>query len=180
MMRSGDLERYERLISRVLDGEASPQQRAELESAMRSDPRVRSLFETTAALDAQVGQALRDALASAAGGDAPVPRPAGSGRWRRRLGRLTGLAAAACVAWLLATSTKPPPDARLAEASWFVPPPGPADTLGEPAPLAGIPAVRVRDARSGWLVVPTRDPDEYLVIEVARVRETMVPIELDY
>ena len=186
-MRHAELERWERLISRVLDGEATPAEQARLEAAVGSNPRLRALYDATAALDARIGDALRDALCpdKAAQAVAPgVPPPTHAGRWSvlwRRLLRLGAVAAAACVAWMLANGPQTAgPVGKLAEASWFAPPPEPADTLVDPALFSSIPALRVRDARSGWLVVPARDPREYLVIEVARIREGLVPIERDY
>lgn len=180
MHTNDDMQPYERLISRVLDGEASEHERAALNAAMARNRQVRALYETTRTLDAHLGAALRAAL-DPAGTPAPKTTPRPQNTLRRRLSRIAAIAAAACIAWLMASGPRQAPDAQVAEASsWFAPPPESADTLADPELFASIPAMRVRNARSGWLVVPTQDPNEYLVIEVARIREKRIPIELDY
>lgn len=186
-MKHAELERWERLISRVLDGEATAAERAELEAAMDLDPRLRDLYETTTALDTRIGEALCEALCPADVEPVPLrvvhPSPHAGRRgvlWRRVL-RLGAVAAAACVAWMLASGPQTAgPVGEVAEASWFAPPPEPADTLVDPALFSSIPALRVRGARQGWILVPTEDPAEVLVIQAVRIRERTVPIEMDF
>lgn len=183
MTRSyGHHEEIERLICRVLDHEASEQDRRRLDAVIRQDAGARALFQQMVALDDRVGRALRAALEPP--GSEPVAPTAGGGRgyvrgWRW-VTRLVGVAAAACVVGLLAHVPGERAGAEVQRASWFVPPPAPGDSLVEPDVFASIPAVRLRDADRRWVVVPARRPGEYLVVEVARICERTIPLERDY
>ncbi len=183
MTRSyGQYTEIERLISRVLDHEASEQDRRRLEAAIRYDARARVLFRQMAVLDDRVGRALHEAL-ERSGPRPAVPSAAGgrghARRWRW-VTRLVGVAAAASVVGLLAHVPGKRARAEAPRASWFEPLPGPRDSLAEPDAFASIPAVRLRDADRRWVVVPARRPGEYLVVEVARIYERTIPLERDY
>jgi hypothetical protein len=87
-------ERIERLICRRLDQEITPAEVAELDDALRRDPRARDLFEEYRAIDFIAADALRRDSARPTG---PAGRPGFQGWRRAAAGGL--LAAAAVVAF---------------------------------------------------------------------------------
>ena len=162
---SSDHDHLERLITRRLDNECTPQQRAWLDELLARDPAAAALFDSYRRLDQQVGDALRSELAR------PLDRSAGP---VINVRRTAWLAAAACLAlllWLAPEGRQPArpgatPTRASSAGSWFAPPPA-GDTYVEQAELAQ--GVAERPAETRWIVVPSGRPGEFLVIEVNRV-----------
>ena len=169
-------EQLERLISRILDEEATAGERRELNSRLRHDPQAAALFEEERALDREFKVALHHAM-----GHAIVkrhPRPV----WERTARNLV-LAAAACLTllfWSTPTRQTTPADLQTASQSWFQAPSLGTDTLTtDPAALE--PAVTPqRDTNADWIVIPSDTPGEFLVIEVNRVKTRMVINQRDF
>jgi hypothetical protein len=167
----------ERLISRFLDDEASGAERRELRAILRRDPAAEALFEETAALDRELGRALRRALRRQIVLH-PARRP-----WAA-LGRAAAVAAAACLAvvvWWQAPLRQPPSVSgfdppRYVGSSWFAPPAPQAapaelgDSMTVLPAAAAVPHQRVRSARRDWILIPGDRPGEVLVIEVQRTQ----------
>lgn len=169
----------ERLITRFLDQEATPAERRELRALARRDPTVDALIDEYAALDREVGAAMRGAL-----GRTFV---VGTGRSSRRLaGPLAALAVAACltlVVWLSPgrTNVAPAPNVPArAAVSWFAPGGAPSDAAPADSRAYERPQVRVRDTHRHWIIVPAGRPGEYMVIEINRVCTHAIPIQADF
>jgi hypothetical protein len=168
----------ERLISRCLDKEATAEERRRLRQLVKADPRVRELMRKTAAIDRAVGRAVCRALQ-------PQLQPAAA-KLRIRLPQLGAFAVAAgllLALWLV--QEEPRGGARLAgpaqaRASWFAPPIAPADRIAPVDPADERPQVQVRDTQRDWIIVPGREPGEYLLIAIDRVRTRAVRIERDF
>ncbi|TWT43999.1 hypothetical protein RAS1_04030 [Phycisphaerae bacterium RAS1] len=172
-------EQLEILISRVLDGECSADERSRLERTLRADAVAQALYDDYRRIDEQAGAVLRAAL-----GRAPRSQAL---RWRTlRLGQFAGMAAAACLAMLIwlsppqrsATSlstTVPPPE----DSSWFAGRGPAADELA-PAGVYDRPAVRVKNTQRDYIMIPGARPGEYLLISVDRVRTRMAAIHQDF
>ena len=117
-----DRDKLERLITRRLDGECTPQQRARLDELLARDPAAAELFDSYRRLDQQIGEALRSELAG--------PRVR-TGRAGISVRRTACLAAAACLAlllWLAPEGRQPArpgatPTQASSTGSWFAPPP---------------------------------------------------------
>ena len=174
-MMTDPREELERLISRCLDGEASSDERRSLERTMRQDPQADALFEEYAALDREAAQAIRSAV-----GGTSISLAPRSGMWRE-----VGLALAACVAMLLwiHPPTQPTDGTERADASrasWFAPPPTTTDTRAAHASGYERLGVPLADTDREWIVVPSREPGKYMVIEVKRTRTRLIPLRRDY
>ena len=87
-------ERIERLIVRTLDGEASPQEQAELRRVLARDPAAKALWREYRSNDAMAADAIERLIIG------PATAAAGS-QSRRRAARWLGWAAAAAVVLLL-------------------------------------------------------------------------------
>ena len=173
----------ERLISRLLDEEATASERRELRSRERSDPNIAALVDEYVTLDREVGRALRKAMGRS------VVLPMRGSAWGR-LGQVAAFAAAACLAvavWLNppgATTPRSNKEPTRAMTSWFAP------TADRPAELPDaaeevqlsheLPQVRLRDTDSDWIIIPGRRPGEFMVIEVNRVRTRAITIQGDF
>ena len=162
---SDEISNLERLISRYLDGECSPEQRRELEDRVERDPAAANLLEEYAALDRQFHTALRETILRPA-----VPQPL---RLWERGARIGILAVAACLAaliWLSPADQSPHRGTQEAtihpHSSWFAVPPGAGDTLVEPAVSPERSANWVAKPQTDWIVIPTEKSDEFLVIQV--------------
>ncbi len=168
-------EQLERLISRCLDGEASAEERRDLQRALRRNPSADALFEEYAALDREAGHAIRAAVA--APGIGPVLR-------RPSIWREAGLALAACVAMLVWLQPLERPSAGGAadasRASWFAPPPTTTDSWTDDARSVERLGVPMADTDREWIVVPGERPGEYLVIEVNRTRTRLLQLRRDF
>ncbi len=171
----------ERLISRYLDDEATPQERRELNVRMRSDPAVEALVDDYASLDRELGNALRGAL-----GRTRV-LPVGRSLWARA-GSLVGLAAAACLA-LMVWMRPVQPAGRPADrqpvhagvpTSWFAPAVPQDQTVQRVNRSFERPQRRQRQTEREWILVPGERPGEYLIIEVKRVRTRAVAIQVGF
>lgn len=168
----------ERLITRYLDDEATRDQRRQLRRLERSDSAVAALVDEYAALDREVGNALRQTM----GRTLPFGRVRSP--WLR-LVQATAVAAAASLAMLLwlgaprmgqGGSTN---DVRQA-GSWFSRPAQSPDSGELPVQSYERPRVRVRDTHRDWILVPGARPGEFMVIEVNRVRTRAIAIQDDF
>ena len=178
-------DRLEHLFSRVIDNEATPAERALLESLVREHPHVRSSFDDYRRLDDAFGAALRAAAGTPGRQTIPVRV-----RWWTRAGQAAAVSVAACLAVAAWLHPRPPgtgpvskPLQRagaVAPASWFAPPPARADVV-EPVPVMyERPAVKVRGIERRWLIVPGDEPGVFRVIQVERVRTHAIPVERDF
>ncbi len=181
----------ERLFSRYIDGECTPDECEHLESLVSHDAKIRASFEDYQQLDAQFGAALREAAgreSSVCHCSRAVSRARIHPYWSR-LGRGLALAAAACLALITwhkalrptgqipASGQKP---LQASAASWFAPQPAAADVV-QPVPSAyNRPELRVRGTQRDWIVIPGDQPGEYLVIEVDRVRTHVIGVHQDF
>lgn len=171
-------DQLERLISRFLDDECSPGERRELNAALRSDPNARALYEETAALDREVGHAMRAAL-----GRTLKPQTT-RGVWPR-IGRVVALAAAACLVLMVWLAPPRTDNGKLAGpvqngGSWFASPAPAAGELQVEKPLYDRPALRLRHTQRDWIIIPGKQPNEYLLIEVDRVQTRFKGIQEDF
>ncbi len=170
----------ERLISRCLDDECSPPEQRELNARLRRDPRAAALFEEHAALDREIKHALRSALHRTPDRHRPLPL------WER-VARVAVLAAAACLAvmfWFTSPRQPTTPGettSALAQThSWFAAPPAVGDTLVEQPERFNRPVNWVGKPKTDWIVVPTDQPGEFLVIEVNRVLTRSTRVRQDF
>ncbi|MBL8880170.1 MAG: hypothetical protein JNG88_13715 [Phycisphaerales bacterium] len=155
----------ERLISRMLDDEATVSERREFDVVARSDPRAAALFEESRSLDREFGVALRAAM----GRSVPLRR---AQRWRAAL-RVIGVAAAACLAlFAWKQPARPPSDGRQPQAasSWFGPDDAQADRFDPRSRLYDAPIEQRRKVDSEWIVIPAENPGEFMVISVDRIK----------
>lgn len=174
-------DRLEHLITRYLDRECTPGERAELMAAVRSDRGAEALFEEYSALDREFGAALRKALHRRAS-----LRLHRASDWVRGL-RIVGLGVAACVAIFLWKSPPAQRPERAGESrpmlagSWFAPPPAAGDSLrNETAAAFNWPRETSQVTQRNWVVVPGEDAGEFLVIEVKRVQTRSTRIQEDF
>lgn len=176
MNEPGELER---LITRHLDDACGPDERRRLERLTRRDPRAEAMFEEYAALDREVGAAMRQALGRSAG---KRLRGGGGGwtRWRRALS--VGMAAClAGVLWLAPPERAPTARGPRQAGSLFAAPPTAHDTLDQRgASVFGRPQIRVDVPDREWILVPGEVPGEYLVVEVNRVRSRTIFLHEDF
>ena len=170
----------ERLISRYLDDEATPQERRELTSRMRADPAVEALVDEYAGIDREVSRVLRVALGRS------VVLPTSRSRWVR-FGQGAALAAAACLAlvfWLVPQRPAPQSprsgEAARAGSSWFAPLAPQVDSVRATSPTYERPQVRLRDTSRDWIIIPAERPGEYMLIEVDRVRLRAIRFQEDF
>lgn len=162
------IDRLERLISRFLDEEATGAERRELQATLRRDPLAEQLFEETAAFDRELRRVMR----------ASVGRSY-SLRGRRGWGGLVGRLAIGAIAAGLALTIWPtfpgggqrhsggPTQAGAVNSdSWFA---TPGDTVGQAPVRFERPDLETKVEKS-YLLVPGKNPNEVLVIEVQRVK----------
>lgn len=174
----------ERLISRVLDHEASAAEHEHLQALCNHDAEARQLFDDLRGMDAEIARAMRHALGR------PVRlrlRP-----WRQRLWQYGVVAAAACIATLVWLQPRPQPTTNLGNharqqsgmlpqpSSWFVAPPAPADVL-EPVPEVFVrPGTVVRGTQRHWVVIPGEEARTYMIVEMDNVRTRVNVIQRDF
>ena len=160
-------EHLERLFTRNLDGECTPAERRQLDDLLRENPQVRADFENYRRLDELVGHAVRDAMGAR-------PKTIQMPAWRR-VARLAGLAAAACLAaaaWLYPGNPPQKANSDASQAtmlgSWFAP------VAADPVEAVPVeyerPGVRERGTRRDLIVIPGDEPGTYMVIELEHVR----------
>lgn len=167
----------EHLISRCLDDECTRHERRELNTRLRRDPEAAALFEEHAAIDREVKHTLRAALRHTPDRRRPLPL------WERTA-RAVVVAAAACLAVMfwLAPPREPgasAPDQAGAQ-SWFASPPSAGDTFVESPERFDQPVNWVGKPEAKWIIVPSDQPGEYLVIEVNRVLTRHVHVQQDF
>lgn len=180
---STEWEQLERLISRELDGECTPQQRRRLQSMLRESAQARARYEEMRAID----RAARDALRAALGRSPDtlrlnVQRPG----WAR--GLLVAVAAGiAALVWLQAGEqtprVRPSPARPLVEAGsdlWRLPRPATEDVV-QPVPAAfERPELRWRGTQREWILIPADRPNTYMLIEMDQVRTRVIGVHRDY
>jgi hypothetical protein len=183
---SPSLEQVERLITRYLDGECSPDERELMDRLMSEDAEVRTLFEEYEVIDREIRLAVRQAL-SRGGRRAPL-----RSRWRRA-GKALAVAAAACLALLawLRQGQQPAPaagngahQAGAVHANRAGGSPLPADLAGDMIrtlpPAYERPELRVRGTQRDWIVIPGERSGTYLIIEVDRSRTHHIGVHRDF
>ncbi len=167
----------EHLISRYLDNECTRRERRELNAELSRDPESAALFEEHAALDREVKHALRATLRHT-----PVRRRP-LAPWEQAA-RVVVVAAAACLAVMFwfAPPNEPqtPTPAQAGVQSWFASPPTAGDAFVERPERLNRPINWVGKPETKWIVVPSDQPGEYLVIEVNRVLTRYVHIQQDF
>lgn len=168
-------EQLERLITRVLDGEASATEVAQLEALRSSDPAARVMYEETARLDALLGTSLRDAIEPS--GPQTIPFPRRSDRVMRYwVGAVA--AAIAAFAWFQPTPIQSRENPAPLQAGMHTP-----HILGdviEPVPSSyETPELRIRGTEREWILIPADQPGLYWVIEADRERTQVVPLSSD-
>ncbi len=168
-------EQLERLITRVLDGEASTAEVAQLELLCRTDAEVRALYHETAHLDSLLGASLREAIEPAATPTIPFPSR------RDRVARYVVGAIAAAIAafaWF-----QPMPTLSRERPSPLQAGMGAPHLLGdviEPVPSSyETPELRIRGTEREWILIPADQPGLYWVIEADRERTQVVPLRSD-
>lgn len=154
----------ERLISRILDNEATPSERREFDTRARRDPLALALFEESRSLDRELGVALRAAMRRSV----PLRR---SQRWRATV-RVLGVAAAACLALFAWRQPARTSDGRQPQtaASWFGSGDTQVDRFDPRSRLYDAPIEQRRRIDSEWIVIPTETPGEFMVISVDHVK----------
>ncbi len=179
-MTPGFDDRLERLLSRHLDGECTPEEQQLLRSLARRDREVHAWLEEQRRLDRAVGDALRRALNRPA-------RPAVLQAPWPRIAKSLAVAVAACLAalaWLQprlpAAPPRPDRPQQASMASWFAPAAPPSDTV-EPLPSGyERPELRLRGTQRDWIVIPGDEPGAYFVIEVNHVRTHVIGVHRDF
>lgn len=176
---SDEAHALERLISRYLDGECSPAERRELELRISKDPQTAALFDEYAALDRQFQTVLRETVLRPSTATQPV-------RLGERLARIGILAVAACLAVLFwfsppnRVATNGPTEAATRPHSWFAAPPIAGDVLVERPAFGNRPVNWLGRPRTDWVVVPTEDPSEFLLIQMKSVETKILRASYDY
>jgi anti-sigma factor RsiW len=190
-----DLDRLERLISRSLDHELSAEESAELERWLERDPAAERLYEQMAWVDAQVVEALhgdlahddldRDELVHSGLMIAPSQQVP----WWRA----AGVAVAAGIAslfWMGQPQAVTPDAANSTHNSqasmglfpndsiWAAP------AIDSAAPvdkeMFGLEHTGLHDVDRKWVIMPSEEPGEYLLIEIRRVRTEAYPLHADF
>jgi anti-sigma factor RsiW len=172
----------ERLISRYLDHESTPAERRELRGRLARDPHADALFEDYNHIDREVRHAMRAALGRSL---APIRSQSG---WRR-VAQYAGLAIAACIATLVWLRPMPDVDpggndltqaGALSAHSWFAPLPAAADTVAESSNAFEQAGIGLSGTDREWIVLPGKDPGEFIVIQVDRVRCKYIHVQRDF
>lgn len=160
----------ETLISRHLDGEASAEQRRELNEVLSRDRTARALYDEYAALDAEAAAVLRRVMGSSNGHR--------SLRWAPWFVTVVAAAAALVAAigprWMTHPGAAPGNGLRThAGPGWFMPPgESPGATANAVDVLVDPTAVPARRSSRDFILIPGSRPGEILLIEVRRPRAT--------
>jgi anti-sigma factor RsiW len=199
-MRGVD-EHHERLISRVLDGEATAAERATLQDLLRRHAGVRNLYAELSALDRAAAAAMRGAMCRVPAETDPAiaqllrmyggaaPRSERTFRLRRwsQWGAGALAAAVALVAWmsplgqLTLTRYSPTNADKSARASWFsAPAPAATESFSPGVPGYERPTVRVHHTQRDWVLIPTDVPRQYYLIEVDRTHTRLNRAQRDF
>lgn len=180
----------DRLISRVLDGEASTAERHTLSDRMAHDPRARAEYETYCALDRQVGAALRTEMHRRPRRTARIFRllpalesPGAADSRGQRLGRAALLAVAAAVALFMVFPRWQPVPSNPAGPRQAGVLPRSGDIVVSEVPSAyERPEFRLRGSQRDWIVmpVPTDRQNTIVILEVDQVRTHVIGVHQDY
>ena len=164
-------------ITRLLDGELSPDERSELEREVLREPEAHALMRKTAAVDELCRVALDEALAPRRG--------RATSRWRWAWpAAVAGAAAAAIVAVVLSSAFQSRP-ARPDRKIVSVPPtlaPAPVELVADefdPTPLPETPARPVRRVDRFPVGLFDAESGQFRVIQVDREQTQMQPVWLD-
>ncbi len=166
----------ERLITRVLDEEASAAERGALEQQSAADPTVAQLLAEYRRLDRHFCAAMRSAVPRHA-----PPRTIPLWHWATQMVTVAAAAGLALLLWIRPPAALDGAGADV-RASLFADVPVPATDQFDPN--AGWryerPGVRLDDANGDWIVIPGQRPDEYLIFEVKRIKSRTVFIQRDF
>jgi hypothetical protein len=186
-------ERTERLISRLLDGEITSEEQAELDGTLAGNPAAQALLHEYRRIDARAAEALRCDFYGVTTTVAPRRR---SGLWLATAGGL--LAAAAVVAFsflpdlwsgrtgsgepsrsvpMVMRDPGPPVDASAGmDRNGFVPPAQFADYRNADQ----RPVRRLRDVQRDWIGIPSADGKTIFFIERKTQTTKLTPISGDF
>lgn len=197
-------ERTERLICRLLDGEITADQRAELDAILARNAEARSLLKEYGEIDARAAEALRHDLCRAATAVAPRGR---RGLWLATAGGLVAAAAVIVFSLLpdlwtggtwpggsgLPMGANDNGDAIARSGNGFdqqATPRFPGSSQAGRGQMAqqfvdygGLdqrPAQRSRDLQRDWVGIPTADPDTIIIIQRDRRTTRITPISGDF
>lgn len=175
-------EQFERLVNRALDGELTPHEQEELDHFVKQDPAAARFYEEMSGIDALVGETLRVAIAAE-----PAEVPIAPSSWWRTF----GIAAAACIAALMyfgeppAADSQSEPDHGEAQAGLVN-----GESIWADAQVDGLTPLDpevfdrlragVQDVDRDWVIIPSDEPGEYLLIEVSRVRTEAYTLHADF
>ncbi len=166
----------ERLITRALDRQASPADHRALHQQARRDPSVARLLVEYTHMDRALRSAMRSAVPRRS-----APRVIPLWHWLTQMVTVAAAAGLALLLWV-----RPPGAANLpgrdARASMFADLPVPAQDQFDPdtARRYERPGVRLDDADGNWIVIPGQRPNEYLIVEVKRIKSRTVYIQKDF
>lgn len=163
-------ERIERLISRFLDEEASRGERRELHAAAKRDPQIELLLEDALVLDKEFGRVLRAEMGRSW---SLSPRRQAAHYWGRLL---VGIAAAgmALAIWPSFNGGTHRANDERNRAGMLA-----GDTFGQVPMEYEHPGMQP-DVQKSYLLVPGRNPNEVVVIEVQRVKARPRPDRGDF
>jgi hypothetical protein len=196
-------ERTERLICRLLDGEITADERAELDGVLARDAAARALLKDYSEIDAKAADALRHDLSRAVTAVAPRGR---RGLWLATAGGLVAAAAVVVFSFLpdLWSGATGPDEglARSANGNGDAVAHGgngfdsqamrrlPGRNQAGPGPMAqrfvdygGLdprPAQRSRNLQRDWVGIPTADPNTIIIIQRDRRTTKITPISGDF
>jgi Putative zinc-finger len=173
-------ENVERLVSRFLDGECSPEERRQLEEFLKHDHTNEALFDEYASLDREFSTAMKTAL-----GRAPLRVRRDRGLLNRGLRSVAMVAAALAAVFLWRTPPQPAgrneAAAGMTASTWFIESPAlPGDGFSTDSARYDRPVIRQDRSDREWIVVPAARAGEFMVIEVKRVRTRQIPIQDDF
>jgi hypothetical protein len=179
-------ERAERLICRVLDGEADAGQRAELASLLLRDPAAKALFDDYQRVDQLSASALRRDLA---GARPVVVRRRFSGLTIGAAGALVTAAAVVAISllpsWL--SSNGAGRGGQAVPTAGMVPGAVPAlppqmirsPNLYEYSEIDHQPARRLQDFRQDFIGIPSKNKNQIYIFERNKRTTTLVPVSGD-
>lgn len=189
------------LISRILDHEASDAERDKLHLKLQQDETARALYAATSTLDSAAGQVMRAALGRVELRHAvSAPQHLGlriAHQPRRRYSRqrrmlllfsryATGALAAAIglLVWLNPPAGHPRTAQQEAQAgsmsSWFAPISTMYESFSPGLPAYERPSLSVRNTQREWLVIPSRDPNQFYLIQVDRSHTKLLNVQQDF
>lgn len=177
-------DRLEHLISRELDGEITPEERAALAQWFQREPATRATYESYRDLDRELGAALRGAMRAHQPAIFSLRRRSRFGHdyWSRAA--LVAVAAAiAAFAWLTPNRANhggklhPNPNMQTAR---LLPTAQVVDQVMPVTPEYERPELRVRGTQRDYILIPGREPGTVIILEVDRVRTRAIGMQKDF